>query len=154
MPSPGLFVEAPSPAALMPSMVCLQAADEAILVLAPMLLLMNQDPLVFRSLSERRRYAPLVLALTAYLTFSAVTGAFQAAGAASERSPFVMEQKQPSGAWLLVKNLVLLALAFPNHALFLRVRPMPAIHPLHACKYLLRQPFSWITSSRLALGCS
>ena len=154
MPSLGLLVETPLSVALMPSMVCLQAADEAILVLAPMLLLMNQDPLVFRSLSERRRYAPLVLALTAYLTFSAVTGAFQAAGAASERSPFVMEQKRPSGAWLLVKNLVLLALPFPSHALFLRVRSMPAIYHMHACKCLLRQPLSWSSSSRLAHGCS
>ena len=100
----------------------LQAADEAILVLAPMLLLMNQDPLVFRSLTDRRRYAPLVLGLTACLTFSAVTGAFQKAGTAAERSPFVVEQRQPSGMWLLIKNLALLALALPNHILFLRVR--------------------------------
>ena len=99
----------------------LQAADEAILVLAPMLLLMNQDPLVFRSLTDRRRYAPLVLGLTACLTFSAVTGGFQKAGAAAERSPFVVEQRQPSGIWLLIKNLALLALALPNHILFLRV---------------------------------
>ncbi|CAK0743676.1 hypothetical protein CVIRNUC_001488 [Coccomyxa viridis] len=97
-----------------------EAADEAILVLAPMLLLMNQDPLVFRSLTVRRRYAPLVLGLTACLTFSAVTGAFQKAGTAAERSPFVVEQRQPSGMWLLIKNLALLALALPNHILFLR----------------------------------
>lgn len=86
-----------------------------------MLLLMNQDPLVFRSLTERRRYAPLLLGLTAYLAISAVAGALQKAGAVSARSPFVMEQKQPSGVWLLVKNLGLLALAMPNHFLFLRV---------------------------------
>ena len=106
---------------LVTHMIGLQAADEAILVLAPMLLLMNQDPLVFRSLTDRRRYAPLVLALTACLAFSAVTGAFQKAGAAAERSPFVVEQRQPSGMWLLIKNLALLALALPNHILFLRV---------------------------------
>ena len=98
-----------------------QAADEAILVLAPMLLLMNQDPLAFRSLKDRRRYAPLVLGLTACLTFSAVTGAFQKAGTAIERSPFVVEQQQPSGMLLLIKNLALLALALPNHIFFLRV---------------------------------
>ena len=107
---------------LVTDMIGLQAADEAILVLAPMLLLMNQDPLVFRSLTDRRRYAPLVLGLTACLTFSAVTGAFQKAGTAAERSPFVVEQRQPSGIWLLIKNLALLALALPNHILFLRVR--------------------------------
>ena len=106
----------------MTHMIGLQAADEAILVLAPMLLLMNQDPLVFRSLTDRRRYAPLVLGLTACLTFSAVTGALQKAGTAAERSPFVVEQRQPSGMWLLIKNLALLALALPNHILFLRVR--------------------------------
>ena len=106
---------------LVTHMIGLQAADEAILVLAPMLLLMNQDPLVFRSLTDRRRYAPLVLGLTACLTFSAVTGAFQIAGSATERSPFVVEQRQSSGMWLLTKNLALLALALPNHIFFLRV---------------------------------
>lgn len=102
-------------------MVHLQAADEAILVLAPMLLLLNQDPLVFRSLTERRRYAPLVLALTTCLVFSAITGALQKASAGSMRSPFVMEQKEASGTWLLTKNLGLLVFAVPIHIIFLRV---------------------------------
>ena len=98
-----------------------QAADEAILVLAPMLLLLNQDPLVFRSLTERRRYAPLVLALTTCLVFSAVTGSSQKGSTGSAQSPFVMEQRQVSGVWLLTKNLALLALAVPIHIIFLRV---------------------------------
>ena len=100
-----------------------QAADEAILVLVPMLLLLNQDPLVFSGLTEKRRYAPLVLAVTTCLVFSAVSGALQRASTGEARSPFVMEQRQASGTWLLTKNLVLLALAVPIHALFLRVRP-------------------------------
>ena len=100
----------------------MQAADEAILVLVPMLLLLNQDPLVFSSLTERRRYAPLVLALATCLVFSAVSGALQRASAGAVRSPFVMEQRQASGTWLLLKNLTLLALTVPIHVLFLRVR--------------------------------
>ena len=88
----------------------------------PMLLLLNQDPLVFSGLTERRRYAPLVLAVTACLALSAASGALQRAGAGGARSPFVMEQRQASGTWLLTKNLVLLALAAPIHVLFLRVR--------------------------------
>lgn len=102
-------------------MANVQAADEANLVLVPMLLLLNQDPLVLSGLTERRRYAPLVLAVTTCLVFSAVSGALQRASAGGARSPFVMEQRQASGTWLLTKNLALLALAVPIHALFLRV---------------------------------
>ena len=102
-------------------MVDVQAADEAILVLVPMLLLLNQDPLVFSGLTERRRYAPLMLAVTTCLIFSSVSGALQRASAGAVRSPFVMEQGQASGTWLLTKNLALLALAVPIHILFLRV---------------------------------
>lgn len=106
-------------------MANVQAADEAILVLVPMLLLLNQDPLVFSGLTERRRYAPLVLVLTICLVFSAVSGALQGVSAGAMRSPFVMEQRQASGAWLLAKNLALLAVAAPIHVLFLRV----CMHP-------------------------
>ena len=98
-----------------------QAADEALLVLVPMLLLLNRDPLVFSGLTEKRRYAPLVLALTTCLVVSALSGAFQRASAGAVRSPFVMEQRQASGTWLLTKNMVLLVLAVPVHILFLRV---------------------------------
>ncbi len=53
----------------------------AILVLAPVLLLLSQDPLLFRFLEDRRRYAPPAAAVTAYL---AGTALWQLAGEASE----------------------------------------------------------------------
>lgn len=46
-----------------------------------MLLLLSQDPLLLRSLEDRRRYAPPAAAVTAYLAGTAV---WQLAGEASE----------------------------------------------------------------------
>ncbi len=41
-------------------------------MLAPILLLLSQDPLLFTGLEERMRYFPPVLAVTGYLTMTAI----------------------------------------------------------------------------------
>ena len=54
---------------------CVLAAGgspEAIFMLAPLLLLLSQDPLLLTGLEDRLRYFPPALALTAYLTVTAV----------------------------------------------------------------------------------
>ena len=104
----------------------MQGADEAIFVLAPILLLLNQDPLLFRGLTERRRYLPLVLCASAYLSAAAASQVLAKHSAFAERSPFIVDDAK-FGTWFLVKNLGLLAATLPNHAFFLRVssRPLP-----------------------------
>lgn len=98
----------------------MQGADEAIFVLAPILLLLSQDPLLFRGLTERRRYFPPELCASAYLTVAAVSTALAKYNAAAERSPFVVDDAK-FGAWFLAKNLGLLVATLPNHASFLQV---------------------------------
>lgn len=46
-------------------------------MLAPLLLMLSQDPLLLRRLGERQRYLPPVLAFTCYL---AITGSVQVGG--------------------------------------------------------------------------
>lgn len=98
----------------------MQGADEAIFVLAPILLLLSQDPLLFRGLTERRRYFPPVLCASAYLTIAAVSTVLVKFNAAAERSPFVVDDAK-FGTWFLAKNLGLLIATLPNHASFLQV---------------------------------
>ena len=105
----------------MTKFACMQGADEAIFVLAPILLLLNQDPLLFRGLTNRRRYFPPVFCASAYLSVAAVTTALAQHSAFAERSPFVVDDAQ-FGTWFLVKNLGLLAATLPNHVFFLQVR--------------------------------
>lgn len=45
---------------------------EPLLLLAPLLLMLSQDPLLLRQLGERQRYLPPVLAVSAYLCVFAV----------------------------------------------------------------------------------
>lgn len=47
-------------------------SPEAIFMLAPLLLLLSQDPLLLTGLEDRMRYFPPVLAVTAFLTTTAV----------------------------------------------------------------------------------
>jgi hypothetical protein len=45
---------------------------EALLMLAPLLLLLSQDPLLLRQLGERQRYLPPVAAISGYIAITAV----------------------------------------------------------------------------------
>lgn len=82
--------------------VPVQGADEAVFVLAPILLLLNQDPLLFRGLTERRRYFPPVFCASAYLVIAGVSTMLAQYSAFSERSPFVVDDAK-FGSWFLVK---------------------------------------------------
>ncbi|GLC46128.1 hypothetical protein PLESTB_001193000 [Pleodorina starrii] len=92
-------------------------APEAIFMLAPVLLLLSQDPLILPGLSERQRYCPPQLAISAYLLLSGlmvVVGDVVAGGGAAAAVvglPPVL---------YLVKEVGLAALAVPHHLLFLR----------------------------------
>ncbi len=75
-------------------------------MLAPLLLLLSQDPLLLRHLGERQRYFPPVLAGTAYLTASALEFMGRLAYYAGDAS-------------VVVRNGAALLLALIPHALFL-----------------------------------
>lgn len=87
-------------------MWCMHAEgkDEAILMLAPLLLLLNQDPYLLPMLDDRRRYFPPYIALVLYLAASA----FRAAAAAVIRH-------SPIAAAAAMLSVVC---ALPNHGLF------------------------------------
>jgi hypothetical protein len=46
-------------------------APEAVFLVAPLLLLLSQDPLLLRRLGEEQRYAPPLAAVAGYLTLTA-----------------------------------------------------------------------------------
>jgi hypothetical protein len=89
----------------MPDMhACAEGRDEAVLMLAPLLLLLNQDPYLLPMLDERRRYFPPYVALVLYLMASA----FRAASGALVRHTAVEA----------VAAFASIACALPNHLLF------------------------------------
>jgi hypothetical protein len=78
---------------------------EPLLLLSPLLLLLSQDPLLLRHLSERQRYLPPVLAMSGYL---AASSAVQ-----------ITSWSLATGEWsVLLLNGAMLALALPLHVLF------------------------------------
>ncbi|WIA13369.1 hypothetical protein OEZ85_006949 [Tetradesmus obliquus] len=93
-------------------------APEAMLMLAPLLLMLSQDPLLLRQLGERQRYLPPVLAFSCYLTISS---AIQVVSWGREYSDWAS----------CALNLALLALALPLHGLFCKYlwdqKPQPAV---------------------------
>jgi hypothetical protein len=97
-------------------------------MLAPILLLLNQDPLLFRRLTDARRYLPPVLCASAYLTISTAVGVLGRFSAAADRSPFAAVGAPGSGPWAAAKNLALLLVALPNHIAFLRVNKPASRH--------------------------
>lgn len=48
----------------------LDGKEESIFIIAAILLLLNQDPLIFRNLTENKRYFPPVLALVLYFSYA------------------------------------------------------------------------------------
>lgn len=88
-------------------------------MLAPLLLLLNQDPVLLRGLGDRQRYAPPVGAVVAYLTAASALELYTRTFV-GQRSLFNAHEKT---AFFFFKNLVALLLALPNHVNFVRVRP-------------------------------
>ena len=93
------------------------APDEAIFLLAPSLLLLNRDPLLFPGLSPSRRYGPCSAAVSAYLCLSALGSIVHSFWL--EPLALVTAHKQ---SWLhVVLNVACLAAALPNHFAFAKV---------------------------------
>jgi len=100
-------------------------ADFAVPVLAPVLLLLNQDGYLLAGLTRRRRYMPPVAAVSLYLGASALTALLGALvrgrvpSAVSERGGLAL--LAPTGARALLlyaaKEVVAVACTVPSHAL-------------------------------------
>ena len=99
---------------------CVQGTNEAIFVLAPVLLLLNQDPLLCRGLTPERRYFPPVCATTLYLAANAVTAAIMKHSMSSQRGSSA-EADNRIGTWYLIWSLTLVLATLPNLLIFLRV---------------------------------
>lgn len=82
----------------------LSGAPEAVFMLAPVLLMLSQDPLVCWGVTSRQRYVPPVLAVSGYLILASFLG-IQGMLAGSE-------------VLAALEHLALLACAAPMHALF------------------------------------
>ena len=92
-------------------------ADAGALLLAPLLLLLSQDPLLARGLEQRRRYFPPALALAAQLGGGAGARLAAAAlGLGDGGGPGAAWDMAGAPAWLLLKNAALLVAALPTQA--------------------------------------
>lgn len=113
-------------------MTGLQGSDEAVLVLAPLLLLLNHSPATVSVPShQHRRYAPCAAVVALYLTGSCLWQL-------SERTGWALDPQRPhldggSFPWedftVIMRDLTALVLVLPHHALFFQVLTTP----LHCC---------------------
>lgn len=125
--------------------IAVQGADEAVFVLAPVLLLLNQDPLLFRGLTAQRRYFPPLCAASLFLTVNAAAAIFSKWSARGRRSPFVDAERV--GPLYVLGSLALLVMTLPNHVNLLRVRAtflnactrMQSLPPAGCCQELVRK---------------
>ena len=93
------------------------APDEAVFLLAPSLLLMNRDPLLFPGLTPPRRYAPCSVAVSVYLAISATGSVVHSFWL----QPVALVTTHTQ-SWLRVAlNVACLAAALPNHFAFAKV---------------------------------
>eukprot|EP00884_Botryococcus_braunii_P004655 jgi/Botrbrau1/14190/Bobra.182_3s0123.1 len=93
-----------------------EGSNEAIFVLAPLLLLLNQDPVLLRGLGDRQRYAPPIAAIAIYLSVTAALELYRRRFVGS-LSLFNAHEKT---AFFFLKNLAALVLTLPNHVNFVR----------------------------------
>ncbi|KAA6419880.1 MAG: hypothetical protein FRX49_10243, partial [Trebouxia sp. A1-2] len=105
------------------------APDEAIFLLAPSLLLLNQDPLLMRGLKPLRRYAPCSLTVTLYLVVSSLVSVVHATWL--QPRALVLAHKQTP--FYLLLNLACLAAVLPTHLAFLQFlwKPSQALSMWH-----------------------
>lgn len=89
-----------------------EGRDEAVLVLAPTLLLLNQDSIFLRHLEDKRRYFVPCLAAIVYLYFAAVSEVARISreGGADPDASMVLE---------FLKGVSATLCSVPNHAMFL-----------------------------------
>lgn len=94
-------------------------SDRSIVVLAPILLLLNQDANLSTGFGDRQRYFPLTAAASGYLIVSAGYRLWIEVWHGYHSSDWGLQTGGP-GLFYLVKNIILLMLTTPNHFLFNR----------------------------------
>lgn len=96
-------------------------SDRSIMLLAPILLLLNQDSnlVLTAGFGDRQRYFPLTAAVSGYLIASAGYRLWIEVWHGYHSSDWGLQTGGP-GLFYLVKNIVLLGLTTPNHLLFNR----------------------------------
>lgn len=94
-------------------------SDRAIILLAPILLLLNQDMALLVGLGDRERYLPVTCVLSIYLTSSAAFNLWQEAWHGNQNTVWGLESGG-AGMFFALKNAALLVLVIPNHAMFNR----------------------------------
>ena len=111
------------------------APDEAILLLAPSLLLLNRDPLLMPGLQASRRYAPCSFVVTLYLVASSLASVVHA----TWLQPRALALAHKQTPFYLLLNVACLAAVLPSHLGFLQVSPSPLMSQSHAvqgCSFL------------------
>eukprot|EP00898_Chlorokybus_atmophyticus_P000526 jgi/Chlat1/1474/Chrsp12S02013 len=95
-------------------------SDLAILALAPVLLLLQQDAFLFKNLTDQRRYFPVALGVTCYLTIASahrlMLNILQEASVAA----YVAETGVPNYLLYALKNIIMLLLPLPVHSVALK----------------------------------
>lgn len=93
------------------------APDEAILLLAPSLLLLNKDPFLLPGLKSSQRYAPCSLAVSFYLLLSGLLSVIQA----TYLQPHALATAHQQTPFYLLLNVTCLVAVVPMHLGFLQV---------------------------------
>ncbi|CAM6093060.1 unnamed protein product [Calypogeia fissa] len=94
-------------------------SDHAVLVLAPILLLLNQDANLLTGFGDRQRYFPSTFVISTYLILSAGYRLWEEVWHGYQLAGWGLETGGP-GLFYAVKNLLLLFLTIPNHVMFNR----------------------------------
>lgn len=94
------------------------APNEAIFLLAPSLLLLNRDPLLFPGLTPARRYAPCSVAVSSYLCLAVLGSTLQGFWL----QPVALGAVHKQTGLRFVLDVACLVAAMPNHFGFAKVR--------------------------------
>ncbi|KAL2652734.1 hypothetical protein R1flu_020862 [Riccia fluitans] len=94
-------------------------SDRSIILLAPILLLLNQDANLLTGFGDRQRYFPSTLVVSGYLIISGGYRLWEEVWHGYQNAGWGLETGGP-GLFFAAKNALLLLLTVPNHALFNR----------------------------------
>lgn len=89
---------------------------QAAIVLVPILLLLNQDPILMPYLTERQRYFPPFLAFAGYLWVLAIWSLAQG----GIFHPEIHLDRTDSAGWYMLRNFAMMVATLPNLVSFLR----------------------------------
>ncbi|BBM96840.1 hypothetical protein MPTK1_1g01090 [Marchantia polymorpha subsp. ruderalis] len=94
-------------------------SDRSIILLAPILLLLNQDANLLTGFGDRQRYFPSTAAISAYLLISGGYRLWEEVWHGYQNAGWGLETGGP-GLFYAAKNTLLLFLTVPNHLMFNR----------------------------------